>query len=283
MGFSSSSPQIVRSLVFSVLFWFSQSVTWGTIFTWPTGGANPTWASPPASGTTETQDYFTPTGQGIAVSVFNSGQTWQSTALGGAANYPLVETNATQTANGDPTGGATTNGLILYVNNTANVTTNYVQVTIAFNYTGGANAISFKLWDVDQAGNFTDQISNISATQFGGGTVYPTTLTGSANNAVAGSGAGATVTGNGTNTNNSNKGNVTIGFTQTVTSVTFRWSNNLAGGTTQAIGIGEITFAGQGTAFPEIGSATAALALCGGLVCLGRSRQRRPVCAVSGV
>jgi len=278
--------KMIRPAALLLFLFIAQGMSRATVFTWPTGGANPTWSSPPAAGTSETQDYFPATGQGISVSVANVGQTWQSTGLGGNANYPLVETPATQNSYGDPSGNANTNGLILYVSNTSNVVTNYIKVTINFNYTGGANNITFNLWDVDYAaGTFRDTISNIvGISAANGATLQATTITPSSTNQVVGTvgTAGVYVQGTNGNNNNSQNGNVTIGFSQAVTSISFQWSNGLAGGTTQAIGIGQITFTGVGTAFPEVGSATGALALCGGLLGVGRFRRRRHAGAVAG-
>jgi hypothetical protein len=156
-------------------------------------------------------------------------------------------------------------------------TSSYIQVTINFNYTGGANNISFNLWDVDWGGNtsWIDRISNIQATAVGGGTVYPTTLTGSSANSVTGSGATALVTGISGSGQTSANGNVSIGFTQTVTSVSFRWSNIASTSrTTQYIAVSPVTFTGIGTPVPEVNSSVAALLLCAGVLGFARLRCR---------
>jgi len=56
----------------------------------------------------------------------------------------------------------------------------YVQVTIDFTNVGGANNVSFQLWDIDSTvtggNNFIDAITNVQAIAVGGGTVYPDTV-----------------------------------------------------------------------------------------------------------
>jgi hypothetical protein len=233
-------------------------------FNWP---ATPAWtAGAPTTGNSVTKDYFPSTGQGISVTLTNSGDTWES----GFPAREVVGSGATVT-------GGTANGtssLQLGTSTTAS-TSSYVQVTINFNYTGGANNISFNLWDVDWGGNtsWIDQISNIQATAVGGGTVYPTTLTGSSANSVTGSGATARVTGTSGSGQTSANGNVTIGFTQTVTSVSFRWANTApTARTTQYIAVSPVTFTGIGTPVPEVNSSVAALLLCSGVLGFARLR-----------
>ena len=233
-------------------------------FDWPT---TPAWAATgPASGATETIWYGYYANGSVKVSVFNNGETFQ-------AGYPGVAAGGGGVLNG----GTTSNGLILYHNNASNVVTNYSRVTIDFLYTGGASNITFNLWDVDLgAGVFTDKIANIVGTTLAGATVQATTITPSAGfNQVNGTVgvAGVNVTGVAAAGNTSAQGNVTIGFSQTVKSISFEWSNTLAGGTTQAVGVSPVTFTGIGTAFPEIGSASGALSLCGGLLAFRRRRK----------
>lgn len=265
---------ILAAVLLAVLF--APSTASCAVFSWPNP---PAWAATgPASGSTETVDYSFNAQGSLAVSVFNSGMTWQT-------NYP--QTANVGAAAAVVTGGTAngTGSLQLYAT-TAVSTASFAQVTINFNYTGGANNISFQLWDVDAAGSFVDTIKNIQATAVGGGTVYPTTLTGTAGfNTVTGTGAAAVVTGTANAANNTNEGTVNIAFTQTVSSITFQWSNSFAGTPlgAQAIGVGPITFTSIGTAFPEVGSAAGALALCGGLATGGRFRRRRPACGVSRV
>lgn len=235
-----------------------------TVFDWP---ATPAWAATgPASGATETIDYGYYVNGSISVSVFNNGETWQ-------AGYPSVAAGGGGVVNG----GTTSNGLQLYHNNVSNVVTNFSRITITFLYTGGANNISFNLWDVDfGSGVFTDKIANIVGTTLAGATVQATTITPTATfnqvNGTVGT-AGVNVTGIKAASNTTSQGDVTIGFTQTVTSISFDWSNALAGGTTQAVGISPITFTGIGTPVPEVGSSLGALALCGGMLALGRRRR----------
>ena len=236
-------------------------------FDWPT---TPAWsATGPVSGATETVDYGYYANGSIRVSVFNNGETWQP-------GYPIVQTGNARTTTGGTSNA--TNGFQLYNNNVSNVVTNYDKITIYFMYSGGAQNISFNLWDVDAAGNFTDKISNIVGTTLAGATVQATTITPTATfNQVNGTVgvAGVNVTGIGNANNTTSEGTVTIGFTQIVSSISFQWSNDLAGGTTQAIGISPITFTGLGTVFPEVNSSNAALMLCGGVMGFGLVRRRR--------
>lgn len=256
---------ILAAVLLAVLF--SPSVALCTVFNWPNP---PAWAATgPAIGSTETVDYSFNAQGSLAVSVFNSGATWQT-------NYP--QTASVGTAAAIVTGGTAkgTGSLQLYASAEVSTTT-YAQVTINFNYTGGANNISFQLWDVDtSAAQFIDTITNIQATAVGGGIVYPTTLTGTAGfNTVTGTGAAAVVTGTAAAANTTADGTVNIAFTQTVSSITFRWSNTDTGLGAQAIGVGPITFTGIGTAVPEVNSSSAALMLCGGVMGFALVRRRR--------
>lgn len=243
----------------------SSAVCRAATFSWPTGGSNPTWAATgPTNGNTETVDYGYNAQGSLKVAVFNSGVTM-------TAGFPA----ATTSANANVTGGTNTNSLQL-ATSTTSATTSYQQVTITFQYTGGASGVSFTLWDVDADGaSFTDQISNISATSTTGTTLFAT-VTGSASNTVTGSGtAAATATGTSANGQTSNGGNVTISFTGQVSSLTFRWANTFSGTRgTQFIGVSPINFTSSGSAFPEVNSSVAALMLCGGLMGFGRFRRR---------
>lgn len=235
-------------------------------FSWPT---TPAWTTgSPTNGSSQTVDYFTTGAQGISVTLANNGVTWDPAFPAQASGNARTVTGGTSTA---------TSSLQLGTSTTA-ATTSYVQVTINFNYTLGANNISFNLWDIDFGGatSWVDQISNIRATALGGGVVYATTLTAGTTNALAGTGATAVFTGTAGNANTSANGDVTIGFSQTVTSISFDWANTAATTrTTQYIGISPITFTGIGTAFPEVNSSSAALMLCGGVMGFGLVRRRR--------
>ena len=249
---------------FFLLLLGSFTVCRAVTFDWPT---TPAWAATgPASGATETVSYAYYANGSVSVSVFNNGETFQS-------GYPKVVAGG----GGILTGGITSNGLLLYHNNASNNVNSYSRVTIDFLYTGGASNISFNLWDVDLgAGVFTDKIANIVGTTLAGATVQATTITPTATfnqvNGTVGT-AGVYVAGIAAASNTTSEGNVTIGFSQTVKSISFEWSNSLAGGTTQAVGISPISFTGIGTAFPEVGSATGAMSLCSGLLAFGRRRK----------
>jgi len=260
-----------------VAVFFVPATARGTVFNWPT---TPAWTgNSPGIGASQTVDY-SGTGQPVSVTIFNSGATWD-TANGGP--YPTVATGGTGFLNN----GGTDNGLILRaLSQTSNAT--YVQVTIDFTNSGGANNVSFQLWDIDSTvtggNNFIDNISNIQATAVGGGIVYPDTVSnahtntpGTQFNTITGSGASLVIAGDpavGGAANSTDQGLVTIGFSQTVQSITFRWSNSadpMNGGLLQqTVGIGSINF----TAVPEVGAAAGAIVLCGVLLLAGRVRRR---------
>ncbi len=236
-----------------------------TTFTWPLAPAWP--GNAPTTGNSTTVDYFAGgTGFGVAVTVLNSGAVLNT-------GYERVQTESAATFTGGTT--STTIGTLQLYNTSAASTASFTRVTIKFNYVGGVTATSFTLWDVDAVpGQFIDVIKNISATTTTGTTIYPT-LTAGATNAVTGTGASQVVTGNGNATNNTNQGNVGIAFTGAITSLTFEWSNADAAVGAQGIGLSPITFTTSGAAFPEVGSATGALALCGGLLGSRRFRRRK--------
>lgn len=254
----------ILTLLVSLFFSLPVQVCHAVVFDWPT---TPAWAATgPASGATETISYAYYANGSVQVSVFNSGETFQ-------AGYPSVAAGGGGVVNG----GTASNGLMLYHNNTSNVVTNFSRVTIEFLYTGGASNISFNLWDIDfGSGVFTDKIANIVGTTLANATVQATTITATAGfnqiNGTVGT-AGVDVTGTAAASNTTAQGNVAIGFTQTVKSISFDWSNSLAGGTTQAVGISPVTFTAIGSAFPEVGSATGAMSLCGGLLAFARRRK----------
>jgi hypothetical protein len=231
-------------------------------FSWPT---TPNWAATgPTNGNTETVDYGFNAQGSLRVSVFNSGVTME-------AGYPDTKTSG----NGHVTGGTSLNSLQLSTDTTSSPTS-YQQITVTFEYTGGASGVSFKLWDVDADGtSFIDKISNITATSTTGTTLFAT-VTGSSSNSVSGSGtAAATVTGTSSSGGTSANGNVTISFSGQVSSFTFRWANSYTGTRgAQYIGVSPIDFISSGSAFPEVNSSMAALMLCGGLMGFGRFRRR---------
>jgi hypothetical protein len=265
----------VLAAIFLPLILSSADCRSQTTFSWPT---TPAWAATgPATGTSETVDYFPSTGTGISVSVFNSGMNWN-------AGDPTVQTGSGRTVTGGTSNSATNNDLFLSVSS-ATSNSSYAQVTLNFNYTGGAKNVSLTLWDVDSGGgsSFIDTIKNIQATAVGGGVIYPT-ITTSSTNSLSGTGASQVVVGTSANTDTSANGNVTLNFGATyITSLTFQYSNSFSGTLgNQWIGISPITFTSSGTAFPEVGSGTAALALCGCLLGVGRFRRRRHAGAATG-
>ena len=254
---------------------FSSTTCRATTFSWPTTPAFT--AGAPAIGASSTVDYFPSGGGAVSVTLTNTGAAWNT-------GFPQVAA----AGGGFVNGGTTNNGLILQPISESTTAT-YVQVTINFMYTGGANNISFQLWDVDAtsvgaANGYIDTITNIQGTAFvGGGTVFATTLNnthtsnpGTVYNIITGTGATAVVTGQIPAANGTDQGTVNIGFSQTVTSVSFRYLNTAATSRTQqTLGVGPITFTGIGTAFPEVNSSGAALMLCGGVLGFGLVRRRR--------
>jgi hypothetical protein len=190
---------------------------------------------------------------------FNAGYPVDSTTIGGSANN----------------GGTGLQGLQLYINS---FTTNAqsVTITITFNYAAGVYA-NYTLWDVDYAsGQFTDQISNITALTVSGSTIGASSVTGGAANSVTGSGTGITVLGTGTSTNDAT-GNALISFTtQRITQITFTYGNSSgapADPGQQAIALSAVNF----DPLPEAGVTIAALCCCG--VCMFFSRGRRATAA----
>jgi len=255
-----------------------------TTFDWVT---SPAWTtnSPGINGTPQTVDYWSATGNAISVSIANTGAAWDP------GGYPQVSQNVLSN-------GGSSNGLILRAASQTTTTT-YIQVTINFNYTGGASGVSFNLWDIDatitgstgsQSG-FIDTITNIKGITPGGSTVYATANNshtsnpGTVYNNITGSGAslkiaGDTVT-NGAD-NLTDQGQVNLSFSSPVSSVTFQWSNTAdTTRSTQTVGVGPITFTGIGAAFPEVNSSMAALMLCGGLMGVGRFRRRTRTAEIS--
>ena len=152
------------------------------------------------------------------------------------------------------------------VNSTNNIT---VTITFLGTYATGAYVQNLTLFDVDASGSFIDRV-NITALK--GAT--PVTLT-ATNNSALGTPAN-TITGSGTTSvvalGNTAVGNVTNAQgdvyvntgNQLVTSITFVWNNPGPNFGSQAIDLGNITFT------PEVGSGSAALLLCGGLLAFGR-------------
>ena len=259
---------------------FPPATAYSAVFDWAT---TPAWTgNSPAIGASETVNYA---GTGVSVTLTNTGATWDT---GNGGPYPTVIAGGT----GFLSNGGTQNALILRALSQASNAT-YVQVTIDFSsvaYPLGVNNVSFQLWDIDSTvtggNNFIDKISNIQAIAVGGGTVYPDTVNnthtsnaGTQYSIISGSGASLAVAGDplvAGAANNTDQGQVNIGFSQTVQSITFQWSNSAdpsnggLGLLQQTVGIGSISF----TPVPEVGSAAGALALCGSLLCVGRMRRR---------
>ncbi len=221
-----------------------------------------------------------------------SGQSWTPGALTGAFNVDGVAGNDIQisiVSNGvtfasDGTGAYPQNiadaainssvkGLQLWTSAGMTNSTNNVTVTISFLGTYAAGTpVSLTLFDVDAT--TTQFIDKISVTAVKGSTPVNLTAafsgTGTQSFSVANSGTtnpvitGLTSVGNISNS----QGNVTISSgSALVTSITFVWNNPGPNFGSQAIDLGNVSFA------PEVGSGSAALLLCGGLLAFGRRRQ----------
>ncbi len=152
----------------------------------------------------------------------------------------------------------------------------FVTVTVSFSpvaYPQGVNNVSFNLFDIDYSDGsngfkFQDQVRSIEATAADGVTKVVPTISGSANNTVAGSGLLQTITGNtGTPTTpnigaGSGNASATISFGATaIRSFTFTYGSGP--GTVnrpdqQKIGLYDITF----TPVPEVNPAIASAMIC---------------------
>ena len=222
-----------------------------------------------------------------------SGQSWTQGALTGSFNLDGVAGNDIQisivssgvTFASDGTGAYPQNiadsainnsvkGLQLWTSAGMTNSTNKITVTISFlgTYATGT-PVSLTLFDVDA--NTTSFIDKVSVTAVNGATPVNLTATfagtGTQSNSITGSGgSNPVITGlTGVGNITTSQGNVLISSgTASVTSLTFVWNNpgptNFGG---QAIDLGNINFA------PEVGSSSAALVLCGGLLAFGRRRQ----------
>lgn len=201
-------------------------------------------------------------GNDIQISIVSSGVTFASDGTGA---YPQ---NISDSAINS---GVT--GLQLWTSAGMTNSTNKITVTISLlgTYAGGA-PMSFTLFDVDAT--TTSFIDKVSVTAVNGASPVNLTAvfsgTGTQSNTISGSGtANPVITGLTSVGNISNsQGNVTISSgSANVTSITFVWNNPGPNFGSQAIDLGNITFA------PEVGSSSVALALCGGLLVFGRRRQ----------
>jgi hypothetical protein len=233
------------------------------VFNWPTSPAFPTGPTPGNSVSRPYNGLGAVTLSNVADPSTGTGGVWET-------GYPSVDRTTT-------TGGTNnTNGLQLYL--ASQPTTNSsIKVSINFGYKGGVTGVSFTIWDVDAASNFTDKLSNIVGVT-PNGTLVAATVTGSTDNTVTGSGTlSATATGTNNADNGTNDGNVTISFGATaIQSVEFVWSDaNATQRTTQVIGISPITFTPVGAATPEVGSSLAAMIVCLGVIGGGGVLRRR--------
>jgi len=204
-------------------------------------------------------DSATPTNNNDITVALSGNTTFQS-------GYPVVSNSITGGIAGS-TSFPNTNSLILgmiFADKSKTLT-----VTITFNYAAGVSNVNFNLFDIDQSGNYQDQISAISGSF--GSTNYTPTITGSPANTVS----GATVTGNSAAGDTSSNGNVSIDFgTDLLTSVTFTLGNGNSASRhpgNQSIGIYDINFSPKRV--PEVGPGIAAIAVIA-LVILPHFRRK---------
>ncbi len=174
----------------------------------------------------------------------------------------------------DPAIRNSTKGLQLWSSAGFTNTTNTVTVTITFlgTYAAGVYA-NYTLYDVDATTNtFIDRITFSALNGVNPVNLTVTNIGATASNTITGSGGASPVAlgtpsvGNVTDT----RGDVFVSTgTAAVTSLKFVWNNPGPNFGSQAIDLGNLTF----TAIPEVGSGTAALLLCGGLLAFGRLRS----------
>lgn len=139
-----------------------------------------------------------------------------------------------------------------------------VTVKVDFNYANGVDLVSFKLFDIDigSGNSFVDQIRNIQGS-LNGGPAIAATLSGSANNVIAGSGLSQTITGTAVTDSPSGNANAIVSFGSAyINSLTFTYgsasyaSQNPA---QEAISFHDINFR---PVVPETGVTLAAVACC---------------------
>ena len=215
---------------------------------------------------------WTPTGtltQSFDIDSGNAGNDITITITGNTSRFDSSSPNDTT----DLTGGiAGQESLFLYANQFKKASESFT-ITITFNYTLGVDNVDFTLFDIDRNsdGDWIDQIRSIHGTF--GTTNNAATITGSANNTVAGSGTNQTITGNTDTASDSGSANALIDFGRALlTSVSFVYGN--APGTDvqsqQWIGLSDIHFRPK---IPEVNPAWGGMIICG--LAMGVRLRRR--------
>ena len=160
--------------------------------------------------------------------------------------------------------GSSEESLRLYMNRFMS-DSEFVTVTITFNYAAGVDHVNFSIFDIDRSnvsGNhFQDQIRNIRGVGFG--ITNAVAITGSANNAVTSNNTvNAFVTGTAVSVDTSGTGNALFNFGNAkVTSVSFDYGNAPGTGIDiiQWVGVHDIRY----RPVPEVNPALAAMLVCG--------------------
>lgn len=173
------------------------------------------------------------------------------------------------------TGGNAGQSALQFLQNFANAGQS-ITVTVDFHYGIGVTDVAYNLFDVDLSvgslGTSIDQVRGSSASLIGGGTVTPTTFTGSLNNAVT---AGPTVTGIANSGNSTSDANVAVNYGGSValSQFVFTYGNDASASgilPPEGIALGDISF----TPVPEAGT-VAACAVVSLLGAWGLRRMRR--------
>ena len=169
-------------------------------------------------------------------------------------NYPDDNTNLTGGL------GSSEQSLQLYMNKFAN-DTEFVTVTITFNYAAGVDHVNFSIFDIDN-GTFVDQIRNIKGIGFG--VTNAVWLTGSSGNTVTSNNTlNASVTGTSSSNDTNSTGNAFFNFGNSkITTVSFDYGSAPGSGTpstVQWVGFHDFRY----RSVPEVNPALAALMVCG--------------------
>ena len=212
----------------------------------------------------------------------DSGVTIDVTPNNGAPLVPhsLAPNPMTPTVNTGFQGGMlfAQNTLVIAVNLTN--TSQSVTVTISFAAAGGANNVSFSLFDIDAGGGAQDQVSLMQALSIDGTTLIAPTVTTSADNTLVGSGLTQTVLGTANVSSTgllSGRGNVTVDFgSEFIQSLTFTFgsTNAFSDPAYQHFAIHDISF----TPVPEVSPGMWSIFSClaaAGLTVRHRARVRK--------
>ena len=248
------TPQIfpLRAIAAALMLLFTASESRAVLLDWANLPVGQSWTNGATTGSFNLDGVA---GNDIRIDVVSSGVTFVS-------QYPQNVA--------DPAINSSTMGLQMWTTAGFTNTTNKVTVTITFlgTYSSGTPA-GFTLFDVDANNAFIDKISITALNGATPVTLTATNIGATASNTISGSGTtnpistGTVAVGN----ISDNRGNVNISTNnQYVTSITFVWNNPGPNFGSQAIDLGNISFA------PEVGSGYGALIVCGGMLTVWRRR-----------